>query len=149
MRSILLIEMRQIMSDSFVDTDVLIRLLTGDDAIKMAQANALFNRVQRGEITLAAPVTVIADAVHVLRSNKLYGVSRSEIRDLLTELVKLPHFKVENRRIVLDALDIYGSTNVDFGDAMIVATMRQIGARTIYSYDKDFNRFGDIDRITP
>lgn len=137
------------MNESFVDTDILIRLLTGDDPVKMAQANALFNRVQRGEITLAAPVTVIADAVHVLRSNTLYRVPRAEIRNLLTALVKLPNFKVENRRIVLEALDIYGSTNVDFGDAMIVATMRQTGAKTVYSWDRDFNRFGDIERITP
>lgn len=50
----------------FVDTDVLIRLLTGDDPAKQAQAADLFEQVERGELQLAAPNTVIADAVYVL-----------------------------------------------------------------------------------
>lgn len=56
------------MADAYVDTDVLIRLLTGDDLAKQAAAAALFERVERGELTLAAPDTVIGDAVYVLRS---------------------------------------------------------------------------------
>lgn len=52
--------------DRYVDTDVIIRLLTADDPTKAAEAGALFEAVEQGHVTLAAPDTVIADAVFVL-----------------------------------------------------------------------------------
>ena len=75
------------MSDPFVDTDVLIRLLTGDDPAKQAASSALFERVQSGELTLVAPDTVIADAVYVLSSRRLYNLPRLEVQELLSAFV--------------------------------------------------------------
>jgi predicted nucleic acid-binding protein len=49
-----------------VDTDVIVRLVAGDDLAKQAAAAAPFQRVEEGAVTLAAPETVIADAVFVL-----------------------------------------------------------------------------------
>jgi hypothetical protein len=60
------------MSNPFVDTDVIIRLLTGDDLRKQAQAAVLFQQVRDRALTLEAPTTVIADAVFVLASPRLY-----------------------------------------------------------------------------
>ena len=51
------------MSEPLVDTDIIIRLVTGDDRRKQAAAEQLFSRVERGELTLAAPVTVVFDAL--------------------------------------------------------------------------------------
>lgn len=130
-----------------VDTDVLIRFLTGDDPVKQAEAAILFRRVENGESTVAAPDTVIADAVYVLASRRLYGLPRAQVRALLSPLVRLPHFRVQNRRQVLRALDIYGSTNLDFGDAIIVAAMELSGSRLLYSYDADFDRIPTVDRV--
>lgn len=137
------------MSEAFVDTDVIIRLLTGDDLTKQAAAATLFERVEAGEMTLQAPDTVIADAVFVLSSQRLYGLPRNEVRDLLVPLLRLPAFVTGNRRTLIDALDIYGSENVDFGDAMIVAALRQTQVASLYSYDRDFDRFPDVRRIEP
>ena len=137
------------MSDPFLDTDVLIRFLTGDDLQKQAEAAALLQQVEAGALKVAAPETVIADAVYVLASPRLYNVPRTRVRDLLTPLVRLPGFRVRNRRAVLAALDLFASQNLDFGDAMIVASMRQAGSRILYSYDTDFDRVPDITRRTP
>jgi predicted nucleic acid-binding protein len=63
------------MTEPFIDTDVIIRLLTGDDPVKQDRAKALFRGVEDGSLTLQAPLTVIADAVHVLSS-----ISTSAIR---------------------------------------------------------------------
>jgi predicted nucleic acid-binding protein len=137
------------MSFPYIDTDVIIRLLTGDDPKKQAAASTLFERVEQGQLTIAAPDTVIADAVFVLSSPKLYHVSRVELKELLTPLVRLPHFRVQNQQSVLRALEIYASTKLDFGDTMIIASMEQQGSRTLYSYDTDFDRCQDITRQAP
>jgi predicted nucleic acid-binding protein len=136
-------------TEPFVDTDVLIRLVTGDDPQKQAEAASLFERVEAGTLRLQAPDTVIADAVFVLSSPRLYGVPREEVRAVLSALVRLPGFDVQNRAAVLDALDIYASTKIDFGDALIVASMRLAGSLTLFSYDEGFDRLEGIDRQRP
>lgn len=65
------------MTYPYIDTDVIIRLLTGDDPQKQTAAKALFEQVERGTLTIAAPDTVIADAVFVLSSPRLYHLQNS------------------------------------------------------------------------
>src|SRR6266702_6617299 len=108
------------MTQPFIDTDVIIRFLTGDDLEKQAAATDLFEQVEQGLLTVLAPDTVIADAVFVLSSPRLYHITRSEVRELLAPLVHLSHFRVQNRSSVLRALDLYASTKLDFGDKLII-----------------------------
>lgn len=137
------------MSDPFIDTDVIIRLLTGDDPQKQAEAAALFEQVEAGRLRIAAPDTVIADAVYVLSSPRLYHVPHGQIPELLRPLVSLSHFRVRNKRVLLMALLHYGSSNVDFGDAMILAAMQLADSQLLYSYDTDFDRFPNVSRRSP
>ena len=137
------------MTQSFIDTDVIIRFLTGDDLEKQAAATHLFEQVENGNLVVLAPDTVIADAVYVLSSRRLYNIARSEIRELLTPLVRLPNFRVQNRLNVLRALDLYASNNLDFGDTFIIASMEQQNSTILYSYDTDFDRIQWIARREP
>lgn len=133
----------------FVDTDILIRYLTGDDARKQAAAAALFERVSKGEFILMAPDSVVADAVFVLSSPKLYNLPRTEVRDLLTTWLKTPNFKIQNRTVLLKALVLYADCNLDFGDVVVLVTMGHIKSRILYSFDHDFDRFAQIERREP
>ena len=137
------------MTQPFIDTDVIIRFLTGDDSEKQAAATALFEQVEQGLLTVQAPDTVIADAVYVLSSPRLYHLSRSDVQQMLAALVRLPQFHVQNRLSVLQALDLYASTRLDFGDALIIASMQQQGSQVLYSYDTDFDRVEGITRREP
>jgi predicted nucleic acid-binding protein len=137
------------MTQPFIDTDVIIRLLTGDDPEKQAAATALFEQVEQGTLTVTAPDTVIADAVYVLSSPRLYHLARSEVRELLTALVHLPHFQVQNRLAISRALELYGSSKLDFGDVLIIASMEQQHSQILYSHDADFDRFDGIMRQEP
>ena len=137
------------MTTPFIDTDVIIRFLTGDDPKKQVAATALFEQVEQGTLTVAAPDTVITDAVYVLSSPRLYHLARSEVRELLTVLIQLPHFQVQNRLAVLRALELYGSSKLDFGDVLIIACMELQHSEILYSYDADFDRFDSINRQEP
>ena len=61
--------------------------------------------------------------------------------------VKLPGFRVRQKRALLRALEVYGTTNRGFGDAMILATMEQRGSQQLYSYDRGFDRLSGITRV--
>ena len=137
------------MTQPFIDTDVIIRFLTGDDPEKQAAATALFEQVEQGLLTIQAPDTVIADAVYVLSSPRLYHIVRSDIQEMLAALVRLPQFHIQNRLSVLQALDLYASTKLDFGGALIIASMQQQSSQVLYSYDTDFDRIKGITRREP
>src|SRR2546425_1878469 len=137
------------MTQPFLDTDVIIRFLTGDDPEKQAAATALFEQVEQGLLTVQAPDTVIADAVYVLSSPRLYHLARHDIQEMLATLVRLPQFQVQNRWSVLRALELYASTKLDFGDTLIIASMEQQGSHLLYSYDMDFDHIQGITRQEP
>lgn len=137
------------MKEPFVDTDVLIRFLTQDDPEKQAAAAALLEKVQTGQLKVMAPDTVIADAVYVLTSPRLYHLPRSQVRDLLAPLVRLPGFLIQNKSAILRALDLYADTSLDFGDALVVASMERTGSVVVYSYDTHFDQIAGIARIEP
>jgi predicted nucleic acid-binding protein len=140
---------RAAVPEPFVDTDVIVCLLTGDDPQKQAEATALFTAVERGELTLAAPDTVIFDVVYVLASPRLYHPSRTHIRDVLASVVRPPNFKVAHKGALLWALDLFASTNLPFGDAYLVASLREAGSRVLYSYDAHFDRLPNLERREP
>ncbi len=137
------------MSVPFVDTNVIIRLVSADDLGKHAAAARFFQSVRDGRRTIAAPVTVIADTVYALSSPRLYHLDRDTIADALTTLVRLPHFQVDQRVAVLAALQLYRAAGLTFDDAMIVAAMRERGATELYSYDTGFDRVPGITRRQP
>jgi predicted nucleic acid-binding protein len=135
----------------FVDTNIFIRFLTGDDPEKAQQCKLLFERANRGEVDLTTSESVIAEIVFILSSKRLYNQSRSDIRSRLYPLISIQGLKIAHRRVYLRALDIYEKNNLDFEDALTVARMEQQDLTQIYSYDRDFDTVDgiEIDRLEP
>lgn len=92
---------------------------------------------------------MIADAVYVLASPRLYHVPGQQIRNWLSILIRWPGLEVDKRVVVLKALALYANSSLDFGDLMIVAAMDDANIATLYSYDRDFNRFSQARRQEP
>src|SRR5579864_8432680 len=80
-----------------VDTDVLVRLLTGDDAGQAAAARSLF---ATEPIWIAK--TVLLETGWVLRS--LYGFEENEIRDAFLKLLGLKNVHAEDESSIGAAL---------------------------------------------
>lgn len=113
-----------------VDTNVLIRLLTGDDRAQQAAARSLFANDQ---IWIAR--TVLLETAWVLRS--LYGFEEGAICDALTKLLGLPRVHVEEAPAVASALTL-AANGLEFADALHL-TSRPDGA-VFVSFDKSFVR---------
>ena len=64
------------MSRAYVHTNVILRFLTGDPPDLAAQARALFDAVERGEVTLVAGEIVIAEVVWVQGVGEIFSFDR-------------------------------------------------------------------------
>jgi predicted nucleic-acid-binding protein len=111
-----------------VDTNVLLRLLTGDDPKQAAAARALF---ASGPIWIAK--TVLLETGWVLRS--LYGFEESAIHDAFTKLLGLKNVHAEDDSSVAAALALT-QQGIELADAMHLSS-RPPGA-VFVSFDKSF-----------
>jgi predicted nucleic acid-binding protein len=133
----------------FVDANIFIRHLTGDDPEKAEACFALFQKAEHDEVELATTEAVIAEVVYVLSSKQLYKLPRERIRTLLYPLLSLPGLKLSPRRLYLRALDLYATHPIDFEDAIMVARMQRDGVEEVLSYDRDFDQVEGITRLEP
>ena len=133
----------------FVDTNVILRLLTKDHPRQSAAAQEVFRLVANGNLLVTTSETVIAEVLYVLSSRGLYDLSRSDIRRKISNILRLQCMIVPNKQLYERALEVYASTGVDFEDALSVAHMEAQGITTILSFDRDFDRFPSIEREEP
>jgi predicted nucleic-acid-binding protein len=113
-----------------VDTNVLVRLLTGDDAKQTALARSLF---AAGPIWIAK--TVWLETAWVLRS--LYGFEEGAIRDAFTRLLGLKNVRAEDESTLAEALALTAK-GIEFADALHLCS-RPAGV-TFLSPDQSFVR---------
>jgi predicted nucleic-acid-binding protein len=113
-----------------VDTNVLVRLLTGDDAEQAAAAKSL---LKAEPIWIAK--TVLLETGWVLRS--LYGFDESVIREAFGKLLGLKNVYAEDEPGVAAALALTAQ-GIEFADALHLSS-RPPGAGFV-SFDRSFVR---------
>jgi len=113
-----------------VDTNILVRLLTGDDLKQAAAARSLF---AAGPIWIAK--TVLLETGWILRS--LYGFEESAVCDAFTRLLGLKNVHTEDEPSVAAALALTVQ-GIELADAMHLSS-RPPGA-VFVSFDQSFVR---------
>lgn len=93
-----------------VDTNVLVRFLTGDDPAQAARAR---KRIEEGDIFVAT--SVLLETEWVLRSG--YGFSTGQIAEALRSFAGLPGITLEDPQLAARAFD-WAQQGLDFADAL-------------------------------
>lgn len=131
-----------------IDTNLLVRYLTGDEPSKANDVKRLLLKAAQGDIKLLIPSVVIAELVWVLQS--FYKLERSEIVPLLNAILHTHGVEVSDKTIVSDAIAIYRDETIDFIDAWIVAFAKTVEVRAIYTFDrKHFKGIDGIEMMHP
>lgn len=131
----------------YVDANVILRFLTGDPPDMAAQAHALFDAVEEGNVKLVVDEIIVAEMVWVLKS--FYGYPNQDIARIIQELLSHEGLEAEDKPGLLAALSLFAEKNIDFADALVAVHMRQKGMQEIFSFDRDFDRLAGITRLTP
>lgn len=92
---------------------------------------------------------IVAEVAYVLTSPRSYRIPRATVATALLPLLADPGLQVDNKAVVLTALDVWEDSNLDFADCLAVARFRHANLDGIYSYDRDFDRIPDIRRLEP
>ena len=119
-----------------VDTNVLVRMMVGDDPKQTEIAsNLLRSRIVGGRrVEYLVPDSVVLECLWVLRAN--YGMQPPKIAAALRGVFGLPTVKLRNPEMIARALDLY-EDGMDAGDAMHLANVER-SCDELITFDKTF-----------
>jgi predicted nucleic-acid-binding protein len=128
---------------AFVDTNVLIRHLTGDPPEPAARATHLLSQATQ----LLLPDLIVAEVVYVLES--FYEVPRPRVAELVRAVVAFPAIEVADEPVLLRALEVYEVHRLDFAEAYLVAEAETSDVNAVASFDKTIERVPTVRRVAP
>jgi predicted nucleic acid-binding protein len=128
---------------AFVDTNILVRHLTGDPPEMAARATDYL----RAETRLLLTDLVAAETVYVLES--FYEAHREEVAQALRSLLGLDTVSCVDSALLLRAIEVYETDRIDFAEAYLVACAESTGVGRVASFDRSLDRVSTVERIEP
>lgn len=128
---------------AFLDTNVLVRHLTGDPPTLATRATRFLATADE----LLLTDLVVAELVYVLES--FYEVARPRVAELARAVVAFPAVRVADEELVLRAIEVYEVDRLDFAEAYLVAHAERSGVGVVASFDRSIDRVGTVRRIEP
>jgi predicted nucleic acid-binding protein len=128
---------------AFVDTNVLVRHLTGDPPELARRAT----RFLGAAADLLIVDLVVAETVYVLES--FYDTPRTQIAEAVRSLLAFPSAVAVDPALLLRAIEIYEIDRLDFADAYLVACAETTGVGRVASFDRSIDRVTTVKRVEP
>jgi predicted nucleic-acid-binding protein len=128
---------------AFLDTNVLIRHLTGDPPAQARRATAFLERADE----LLLPDLIVAEVVYVLES--FYELKPKRVTEVVRAVIAFTAVVVVDEALLLRALEVYEVERIDFAEAYLVASAEASGVKSIASFDRSIDRVTTIQRIEP
>lgn len=125
------------MTRLWADANVLLRFLTGEPKDLADKAARLMARAEQGEVVLILSPLVIAEVIWVLKS--FYRHSLKDIAGVVVPLMSADGVEIEDREILIQAVELARDKNVDFVDAVLALQAARRG-EPVCSFDGDFKR---------
>jgi predicted nucleic-acid-binding protein len=123
-----------------VDTNVLVRLLTRDDAKEVAAAEAF---VARGAWV---PHLALTEATWVLTS--VYGRGPREIATAVEMLLNHQHLTLQDSDAVASAVASFRKRPaLGFSDCLVLEVARKAGHLPLGTLDRDFSKLAGVEKL--
>ncbi len=128
---------------AFIDTNVLIRHLTGDPPAQAVRATRYLERSEE----LLLPDLILAEVAYVLES--YYEVPRAQVAETLRAVLGFSAIRVVDADLLQRAVEVYDVHRLDFADAYLIASAERAGVGVIASFDRSIDRVGTVRREEP
>ncbi len=127
----------------FIDTNILVRHLTGDPA-DLAARSTKFLETERN---LLLTDLVVAETLYVLES--FYEAPRDQIAEAIRSLIAFDSIVTVDPAVLLRAIEVYETDRLDFAEAYLVACAESANVGRVASFDKAIDRVTSVERVEP
>ena len=130
----------------YADTNMFLRYLTNEPHELAEKVSIFFNKMELGIYKLYVCDMVVSELVYVLE--KVFELSKKEICEKIKALMLKKNIIMENKQIVFKSLDAYRDLNINIVDAYIYSHLSKKRVTKVFSFDKHFKKFENIDIIS-
>ena len=134
------------MNFMYLDTNVLVRFVTGEPEKQAQEVAKLVSVAESGKVRLCVLPLVLAEAVYVL--NGFYQHPRAKVSAALSHLIGCPGFHSLEQNKMIEALELFSTTKIDFADCYLAASAKIDGVPVV-SFDRDFDKIAGVIRKNP
>lgn len=121
-----------------LDTNVLVRLLVGDDADQARVAADAVGRAARNADPLFVPLSVVLELEWVLRSN--YGYSKAQVSATLSALLETRELEFHDESAVERALHYFREGAADFAECLHLGCAAAAERLPLLTFDRRAGR---------
>lgn len=130
----------------YVDTNVFLRFLTKDIPNQADRVEKYLRKAQKGELCMQLmQVTIVEILFHLER---FYDLQRAEAVQKVALLIEPEWIRVDDKKIVMEALYEYKRNTIDFVD-ILTWVMAKAENVAVLSFDKDFDTLKPSIRLEP
>lgn len=131
----------------FCDTNLFVRILTGDPPAQARQAADALERAARDGTVIMLTDVVVAELAYVLTS--VYSLTVSDAASRIGTIIELPAVRILDEQVMTETLGIWRLGELDFADAYLAALGRSTRDSAVLSFDRDYDRIPGVSRVDP
>ncbi|MBT3387017.1 MAG: type II toxin-antitoxin system VapC family toxin [Desulfobacula sp.] len=122
-----------------IDTNILIRFLTGDDELQSKKVYSIFKIAESEKKELFVPLPVVLEVLWVLES--VYEISRTKILESISDLLLMPILKFDQQPAVQQFVHSAQGNKYDLSDLLIAHSAKINGCESVITFDKKASGF--------
>jgi predicted nucleic acid-binding protein len=128
---------------AFVDTNIIVRHLTGDPPEQAERATRYLDEADE----LLLPDLIFAEVAYVLAS--YYEIPRSSLVQMLRALLEFEAVRVVDSDLLQRTIELFETHPIDFADGYLIASAESTGVGVVASFDRDIDRVDTVTREEP
>lgn len=128
---------------ALIDTNIIVRHLTGDPPAMAERATRLLAR----ERDLLLTDLILAETVYVLES--FYEAPRNQVAEAVRSMIAFESIVCVDPAMLLRAIEVYEADRLDFAESYLVASAESTQVGRIASFDQAIDRVQTVERVEP
>lgn len=129
----------------FLDTNIILRFILKDHPIYSPKSETVIKKIDKGEVKVYISWPTILEVVFVLQNS--IKLPKKEITEKLLPIFHLENVNLEQKGLLDTIFEYYVDKNISLTDAYNAALMQKKKVKQIYSFDEDFDKFPQIERL--
>jgi predicted nucleic-acid-binding protein len=122
-----------------IDTNILIRFLTGDDKPQAKKVYRLLKNAESEKSVMFVPLLVVLEMIWVLES--VYEISRKEVLESISDLLLMPVLKFDQQPAIQHFIHSAQKNKYDLSDLLIAHAAKTNGCESVITFDKKASKF--------
>jgi len=117
------------MKQVIIDTNILLRLFTGETGLLQDEARKILDKIDNGKISALVNELVIAECIWVLLS--VYKKTKPEVVEAIANIILRDGYEIRDKDIISESLNIFVKNNISWVDSYLYCQSKKLNLKLV------------------